>query len=91
MAESYREMEQRHAALDHQEEGQEWYARWAGEGGHSPIIEPDPPPLQDCTNCYYAEGDQPPYWCRAYLKFVFADGKRGCSGWSWMPVDEAEA
>lgn len=88
MAESYREMEQRHAAMDDQEWRQEYASRWGNIDEYCVATEPGPPPLQDCSNCYYAEGNQPPYWCKAYLKPVFSDGKRGCSGWSWDPVDD---
>lgn len=92
MTESYREMEQRHAALDYQEERQKWRDRWIGQGEDHIVADPEPDTVRDCSNCYHAAASQEAgYWCRALDMPVFGDGKIGCSGWPWDPKDEVAA
>ena len=79
MAESYREIEQRHAALDAQMERQEYDARWAGHNEYIEVAAPDPARVRDCTNCRYADGG------------VCREGMTSCSGWLWDPRDEVAA
>jgi len=83
MAESYREMEERHAILDTQMYQQEYADRWAGQGDDVLVAELDPATVRDCANCRYSNGD----WCRAYCRPISV----GCSGWAWDPKDEAAA
>jgi len=87
VAESYREMEQRHAAMDDQEYRQENDARWAGLPEYVEVADPDA--VYDCTNCRYADPGVGGYWCKALLKFVA--GTMGCSGGPWDPKDEEVA
>ena len=94
MAESYREMEARHEALDHQEERQEWYDRWAGRG-EGPIVT-EPAAVQNCINCRHAICDLDGYWndpptsyrCSVLNEFVFGNSKVDCGGRHWAPVIE---
>ncbi len=97
MAESYRTMEERHAALDDQMERQWFDDQWAGPNEYVEVelparaAAPDPARVRDCTNCRYAgnsrEASGAGYWCRVYQRSVFGDGKAGCSGWPWDPRD----
>ena len=91
MPESYRAMEERHAALDAHEQQQEYDARWAGYQSSPDVAEVKPSVPRDCTTCCYAQGDAAPYFCIAHGRLVIDDGQRGCSGWPWDPKDEVAA
>jgi len=88
-AESYREMEMRHDAMDAQMDGQEWTARWAGPSGYySPIEKPDPATVRDCTTCHNGDGSTPPNCTLEHIDHVLIDGEIVCSGGVWGPRRE---
>jgi len=92
MAESYREMEMRHAVADEQVWRQEYARRWAGPSGYyDPIKAPSPATVRDCTTCHNGDGSTPPNCTLAHIDHVLIDGEIVCSGGVWGPRREGAA
>ena len=88
MAESYREMEARHEALDAQMDRQEWADRWGGPSEYYEVDESEPGVVRDCTNCRNGDGCTPPNCTLAHIELVLVGGEIVCSGGAWDPREE---